>query len=205
MDLLPTFVTVKLKKMKIERSIIVSFVLLVLIASLYRLIPGRPLGFAPQIGIALFSGSIIKNKRYSFLLPIFSMLVSDIFYEVLFQFKISSIVGFYNGQVENYLLFASVTLIGFLIRKENWLHILAGSVAGPSFYFLLSNFLVWLSGGLGINNLPYAKSWDGLIGCYTAAIPFYLGSLYATVFFSVILFGAYSIYTKYSIQRKVAA
>jgi hypothetical protein len=190
--------------MKIERSIIVSFVLLVLIASLYRLLPGRPLGFAPQIAIALFSGSIIQNKRYSFLLPISSMLLSDIFYEVLFQFHISPIVGFYNGQVENYLLFVSVTLIGFAIRKENWFHILAGSVAGPSFYFLLSNCLVWVSGGLGIDNLPYAKSWDGLLACYTAAIPFYLGSLYATFFFSVILFGVYSIYTKYSIQRKAA-
>ena len=75
--------------MKIERSIIVSFVLLVLIASLYRLLPGRPLGFAPQIAMALFSGSIIKNKRYSFLLPILSMLLSDILFELLFQFKIS--------------------------------------------------------------------------------------------------------------------
>ena len=100
--------------MKIERSILVSFVLLVLIASFYRLLPGRPLGFAPQIAMALFSGSIIKNKRYSFLLPILSMLLSDVLYEILFQYKISPIAGFYSGQVENYVLFASVTLIGFL-------------------------------------------------------------------------------------------
>jgi hypothetical protein len=191
--------------MKIERSIIVSFVLLVLIASLYRLLPGRPLGFAPQIAMALFSGSIIKNKRYSFLLPILSMLLSDILYEVLFQFKISPIVGFYNGQVENYLLFASVTLIGFLIRKQNWLQIFAGALAGATFYFLVSNCLVWIAGGLALNNLPYAKSWDGLISCYTAAIPFYQGSLIATVFFSVVLFGGYSIFTKYAFQPKASA
>ena len=177
---------------------------MVLIASLYRLLPGRPLGFAPQIAMALFSGSIIKNKRYSFLLPILSMLLSDILYEVFFQFKITPIVGFYNGQVENYLLFASVTLIGFLIRKQNWLQIFAGALAGATFYFLLSNCLVWMAGGLALNNLPYAKSWDGLISCYTAAIPFYIGSLFATVFFSVVLFGGYSIFTKYAVQPQAS-
>jgi hypothetical protein len=191
--------------MKIERSILVSFVLLVLIASFYRFLPGRPLGFAPQIAMALFSGSIIKNKRYSFLLPIFSMLFSDILYEILFQYKISPIAGFYSGQVENYVLFASITLIGFLIQKNNWFQILAGGLSGTTFYFLTSNFLVWVSGGLGINNLPYAKTWDGLVSCYTAATPFYLGSLYATVIFSVILFGGFRLFSKHSVQSKVIA
>ena len=191
--------------MKIERSILVSFVLLVLIASLYRLLPGRPLGFAPQIAMALFSGSIIKNKRYSFLMPILSMLLSDVLYEILFQYKISTISCFYSGQVENYVLFASVTLIGFLIQKNNWFQILAGGLSGTSFYFLTSNFLVWISGGLGLNNLPYAKTWDGLVSCYTAAIPFYLGSLYATIIFSVILFGGFRLFSKYSAPSKVTA
>jgi hypothetical protein len=191
--------------MKIERSILVSFVLLVLIASLYRLLPGRPLGFAPQIAMALFSGSIIKNKRYSFLMPILSMLFSDIIYEILFQYKISSIPGFYGGQIENYILFSSVTLIGFLIQKQNWFKILTGGVAGATFYFLTSNFLVWIAGGLAINNLPYAKTLEGLLTCYAAAIPFYLGSLYATIIFSVILFGGYRLFSKQSAPIKATA
>jgi hypothetical protein len=65
--------------------------------------------------------------------------------------------------------------------------------------------LVWISGGLGLTNLPYAKTWDGLVSCYTAAIPFYLGSLYATVIFSVILFGGYRLFSKQSVQTKVTA
>ena len=68
--------------MKIDKSIIVSFILLVIIASLYRIMPGRPLGFAPQNAMALFSGSIVKDKKFSFLLPILSMLISDIIYEI---------------------------------------------------------------------------------------------------------------------------
>lgn len=183
--------------MKIDKSIVWSFVLLVVIASLYRIIPGRPLGFAPQIAMALFAGSIIKEKKFSFLLPLLSMFVSDIIYEVLFQFQISSIKGFYDGQLLNYLLFCAVTVIGFLIKKENILHIVAGSFVGATFYFIISNLAVWIGGGLALNNLPYAKTFDGLYNCFMAGLPFYKGSLYATFLFSGILFGGYFIMNKY--------
>ncbi|MEO7769293.1 MAG: DUF6580 family putative transport protein [Ferruginibacter sp.] len=188
--------------MKIDKSIVVSFVLLVLIASLYRIMPGRPFGFAPQIAMALFSGSIIKNKKYSFLLPISSMLVSDMIYEVLFTYHISPIPGFYSGQLMNYFLFAAVTVVGFMIKKENWLHIAAGSVAGATFYFIASNFVVWAGGGLTLNNLPYARTWDGLMTCFAAGIPFYKASLYSTLFFSGILFGGYFLINKFALQKK---
>ena len=52
--------------MKLNKSVVGSFVLLVLMASLYRIMPGRPLGFAPQIAMALFAGSVIKDKKVAF-------------------------------------------------------------------------------------------------------------------------------------------
>ncbi|MEP7110990.1 MAG: DUF6580 family putative transport protein [Ferruginibacter sp.] len=191
--------------MKIDKSIIGSFVLLVVIASLYRIMPGRPLGFAPQIAMALFSGSIIKDKKFSFLLPILSMLVSDIIYEALFQFRISPIAGFYNGQLMNYILFVAITIIGFGVKKENLVHIAAGSIAGATFYFVASNLVVWIGGGLALNNLPYAKTWDGLMTCFAAGILFYKGSLYATLFFSAILFGGYFLIDKYAVRKHIVA
>ncbi|MEO5893716.1 MAG: DUF6580 family putative transport protein [Ferruginibacter sp.] len=191
--------------MKIDKSIIGSFILLVVIASLYRVMPGSPFGFAPQIAMALFSGSIVKDKKYSFLLPILSMLVSDILYEVLFQFKISAIAGFYDGQLVNYMLFAAVTVIGFVIKKENVLHIAAGSIVGATFYFFASNLVVWIGGGLALNNLPYPKTWDGLMACLAAGLPFFKVSIYATLFFNAILFGGYFLLNKYAFRRHVIA
>ena len=132
---------IKFIEMRINKSIIASFVLLVLIASLYRIMPGRPMGFAPQIAMALFSGSIISNKKYSFLLPLFSMLISDIIYEALFFYKLSSIQGFYDGQWINYLLFMAITVIGFAINKSKWTNILAGSFVGVLFFFVASSQL----------------------------------------------------------------
>ena len=191
--------------MKKNNSIITSIVLLVIIASLYRVLPGRPLGFAPQIAMALFAGSIVKDKKFAFILPLLTMLFSDIIYEVLFQFKVSSIPGFYNGQILNYLLFAVLTVVGFAIQKSNPVQILAGAISGTLVYFLLSNFTVWIGGGLAINNLPYPKTMDGLIACYTAAIPFLRGSFYATLIFSAILFGGYALFTKYFEQKTLVA
>jgi hypothetical protein len=204
-DILPIFAPAKNQKMKIDKSIIGSFVLLVVIASLYRIMPDRPFGFAPQIAMALFSGSIVKDKKFSFLLPVLSMLVSDVLYEVLYRFNISSTAGFYGGQVVNYILFAAVTIIGFAIRKDNLLQIAAGSIAGATFYFITSNLAVWLGGGLALNNLPYARTWDGLMTCYAAGLLFYKGSLCATLFFSAILFGGYYLLARYSLRRHAVA
>jgi hypothetical protein len=199
------FLWLKIIKMKIDKSIIGSFVLLLLMASLYRIMPGRPLGFAPQIAMALFSGSIVKDKKYAFLLPLFSMLVSDIIYEVLFVTKLSTIQGFYDGQWINYLLILSVTVIGFAVNKNKWMQILAGSISSVLFYFAASNFAVWIGGGLGLNNLPYPKTMEGLSACLAAGLPFLKGSFYATLLFSSIFFGSYYLINKSSAQKAIAA
>ena len=191
--------------MKIDKSIVISFILLVVIASLYRVMPGRPYGFAPQIAMALFSGSIVKNRKYAFLLPLCSMLLSDALYEVLFQFKISAIPGFYGGQWINYLLFVAVTFIGFAVNQNKWISILGGSLAGVLFYFLASNFAVWIGGGLGLNNLPYAKTIDGLITCLAAGVPFMKNSFFATLFFSAVFFGSYYLLNKKVIASETAS
>ncbi len=189
--------------MKISKSIIWSFVLLVAIASLYRIMPGRPLGFAPQIAMALFSGSIVKDKKFAFLMPLFSMLLSDVLYEILFTLKIAPYGGFYEGQLTNYIILLAVTVIGFAINKNKWYSILGGSVAGVLFFFFVSNFAVWAGGGLDLNNQPYPKTFAGLQTCLAAGLPFLKGSFYATLFFNAVLFGGYHLFSKY-FDRKTA-
>src|SRR3989442_13870012 len=97
--------------------------------------PGRPLGLAPQIAMALFGGSVIADKKMSFLLPLLSMFVSDVIYEILYQNNLSSLAGFYSGQWMNYILFGAITVIGFFIKRENILNIIGGSLVGATFYF----------------------------------------------------------------------
>lgn len=176
-----------------------------LIASLYRIMPGRPLGFAPQIAMALFAGSIVKDKKFAFILPLFSMFISDLTYEVLYSFNISSVPGFYDGQFLNYVLIGAVTFIGFAINRKKIAQIVAGSFAGAIAYFFVSNLAVWMGGGLALNNLPYPTTMEGLLSCLTAGLPFLKGSLYATLFFSAVLFGGYYLLEKSGYTKPVLA
>ena len=179
--------------MKPNKIILWSIVLLVAIAALYRIIPGRPPGFAPQWAMALFAGAVIKDRKWALAIPIFSLLISDALYQVLYINNWSTIPGFYQGQWINYLLFATVTFFGFLIRKSSISQILLLSLAAPTYFFIVSNFLTWV--GVG-EYVEYPKSFSGLLSCYGAGLPFYKYSLMATLLFSFILFGSYRIVSK---------
>ena len=183
--------------MKITKNAIVALVLLVLVSALYRVFPNRPLGFAPQYAMAIFGGALfIKDKKKAFLLPVLSMFLSDLLYQGLYSAGMSNFPGFYEGQWQNYLLFALLTCIGFFIKKINVVNVAAASVAAPTVYFILSNFVVW-AGWQGTRGFNRPKTFAGLMQCYTDALPFYPNSVYATLFFSLVLFGGYYIVKHY--------
>jgi len=190
--------------MKITRQVVVSFILLIVIASLYRIMPERPYGFAPQIAMAIFGGAIIKDKKLSFLLPLLSMFISDAMYEILYRNGVGEMRGFYEGQIINYILFASITVFGFLIRRINIAKIIGASLAAPTAFFLLSNFSVWLSSSPEAG-LSRPKTFNGLLMCYTDGLPFYPWSVASTLIFSLILFGGYYLFTRQTEVKKQIA
>lgn len=176
--------------MKTSKQLALSFILLILVAALYRIMPGRPYGFAPQIAMAIFGGAVIKNKKFSFLLPLSAMFVSDALYQLLYMNGIGAIPGFYDGQLLNYLLFAGLTVFGFFIKNFNVKKIAIASVAAPTTYFLISNFLVWASTS-PLAGLARPKTFNGLLMCYADGLPFYPWSVASTLIFSGLLFGSY--------------
>jgi hypothetical protein len=189
--------------MKFNKSNLVILCFLIVAAALYRAWDGRPFGFAPQIAMALFAGSVSSNKKFAFLFPVISMFISDLLYQVLYLQGVSSIKGFYGGQLENYLVITSVTLIGFYINRNKPVQILAGSLIGAIYYFILSNFLVWIGGGLDINNQPYEKSFAGLMECFTVALPFFRWSLISTLVFNGVFFGGYYLLSKNLLKKEL--
>jgi hypothetical protein len=190
--------------MKITRQILGSFLLLIIIVSLYRIMPGRPYGFAPQIAMAIFGGAIIKDKKFAFILPLLSMFVSDALYQLLYINGVGNIPGFYDGQLVNYILFAALTVFGFFIKNFNVKRIAIASLSAPTAYFLVSNFLVWISAS-PLAGLQRPKTFSGLIMCYGDGLPFYPWSIAATFVFSAILFGSYYFMTRPSEKMVVAA
>jgi len=178
-----------------NKTFLISLLMLVIVAALYRIIPGRPWGFAPQWAMAVFAGAVVKDRKWALVLPVLSMFLSDLLYQVLYLNGLSSIPGFYEGQWQNYVLFALLVFIGFFIKKINVVNILVASLAAPTVYFILSNLVVW-AGWSGTRGLGRPKTWSGLMLCYNDALPFYKGSLIATVVFSAILFGTYYLLRK---------
>lgn len=194
--------------MKGNKSLWISFALLVLAASLYRAWPDRPYGFAPQMAMALFGGAVISNKRLAFLLPLLSMLLSDVLYQVLYNNGLTQIKGFYSGQWLNYLLIAGVTVFGFLLKKITALRVALFSLSGSLIFFLTSNFSVWAGGG----GFQRPKTFSGLLQCYADGLAFYrdyglirgfYGNIFlGDLFFCLLLFGSFYLLGRTVLQQE---
>jgi hypothetical protein len=187
--------------MNSSKNIFWSFIILVIVAALYRIIPGRPFGFAPQWAMAIYAGAVIKDKKWAFVMPVLSMFVSDMLYQALYMGKLSDMPGFYEGQWQNYLLFTLLVFVGMVIKNLKLFQIVIASVAAPTLYFLVSNFLVWASNG-ATRGLNRPKNLNGLLLCYTDGIPFYKMSILATLVFSAILFGSFILVRNYQTKAR---
>ncbi|MDZ4795340.1 MAG: DUF6580 family putative transport protein [Bacteroidota bacterium] len=157
-------------------------------------------GFSPVIAIALFSGFIIKQKDMSFLLPLIALFISDVAIQLLYTADLFPYAGFYNGQWKNYLILMSATLIGWALKGRNYTSLLAGGIAAPTVFFLLSNFGVWLAS----TEVTYTKDFGGLMNCYSAGLPFYKNALIATLVFLPGILFLYNYMTRQKAQLTLA-
>ena len=147
--------------------------------SLFRLIPHPP-NFTPIFAISVFAGIKFKDNLFSYLVPVFAMLVSD------------AIIGFHSGMIIVYL---AIVLSAFISRRFNKINT---SVLGSCIlFYLITNFQVW------VMSSSYPKSLTGILECYTLAIPFLGMTLLSTFFYSYVLFYVYSFLSKIKFYQKI--
>ena len=176
--------------MKLNKEIVIALIIMIVTSALYRVLPGRPFGFAPQIAIALFSGSLfVKNKHFAFLLPLVSMFLSDLMYQILYVNFLSPIQGFYDGQWQNYLLISALAIFGFGLQTNRVSKFVGNFIAAPTVYFLVSNFMVWAS--FGGYQRPLTAS--GLMQTMIDGLPFYGYSVAGTFVFAAVIFGGFKL------------
>ncbi len=158
--------------------------LVVLLAVLTRFIPHMP-NFSPVFAALLFGGAHLK-RRDAIWYPLLLLAVSDV---VLTTQVYRMRLGW--GQSITWLGFAALALIGYGLRKrETIARVGVAALAGPTAFFFISNFGVWLGWRM------YPATWDGLITCYLAALPFYRNSLVSSVAYTALLFSANYIYQR---------
>lgn len=189
--------------MKINGRIILFTILLVVLATACKFFFGPNLawsGFSPVIAIALFAGFIMRKKDSSFLLPLLALFISDGVIELLYRTGNFDYAGFYGGQWKNYLLILSATLIGWMLNSKRTAGLVAGGIIAPTFYFLVSNFLVWQ----GTSEVVYARNFNGLLNCYEAGLPFYRNSIGAMLVFLPVILFSYNYITRNKAELSLA-
>ena len=149
---------------------------LIVLAILTRLIPHPP-NFAPITGIALFSAINFNNRFFKFFVPLISLVIFDL------------IIGFSLINIFVYLSFIVIVLVGNHFKKIKLKSILISSVV----FFIISNFGVWIIG--------YPKTVNGIIMCYTAAIPFFINSILGDLFYSYILKYSFNVTLKSKVVK----
>src|SRR5215470_10862684 len=81
--------------------------------------------------------------------------------------------------------YAGVVLLGsgMLRKRTTPTGVVGAGLAASISFFLISNFWVWAAGNM------YPHNFSGVLTCYTAAVPFFRGTLLGDVLFSVTFFG----------------
>jgi hypothetical protein len=182
---------------KQQTSSIIIAVLLILAAAISRVLM-YPHNFSPMIGMAIFAGAIIKDKKLAFALPLFSMFLSDVMFEV---FKIAP--GFWGwGQLVGYGIFALITVIAFSLKKPTVLKVAGYSIISSVIFFVLSNAAFFILDNPIYHT--YTQNFNGFINCYVQAIPFFRTSLAADLVYSAVLFGSYYLLEKYALKKAIA-
>jgi len=190
--------------MKIKGRIVVFTLLVIFVTTISKLMFSPKIvwsGFSPVIAVALFSGMIVKEKSKSFLLPLLALFISDVLIQLFYKMGLFPFEGLYAYQWLNYAILLTVTLIGWLLQGKNYTSLLAGALAGPVLFYLISNFSVWAGHGGYLRPMTL----NGLMLCMVDGLPFFGHSLAATLLFLPGLLVSYNAIVKRQYSITLAA
>lgn len=155
---------------------------IVLSATILR-IALHPTNFSALDAMALFCGTYFARRSTALIVVLASVWIGDIFLDATL---------FYPGFYWQYAAYGLTTLLGayFLKNKFNAIRFFTVSISISLLFFTISNFGVWCSG------LIYPLTFNGLITCYIAAIPFLKNTLLSDLLFGGVLFGCFETYCR---------
>jgi uncharacterized protein DUF6580 len=148
---------------------------IIIIAAALRIAP-HPWNFTPVGAMALFSGALLRDRRFAFAFPLLALFLGDVF------------IGFHKLIPVVYASFLLTVLIGRWVQNHRSLaRISAATLLGAIQFFLLTNFAVWWL----LNSFP--KTAAGLAACYLSGLPFFWNTLAGDAFYSLLFFGGFAL------------
>ena len=143
-----------------------SAYLALLLAVLSRILPHT--FHAVSLNLTAVGGSLLffgaRRSRWQALVAILALAATDYYltvYAYNFPFHVS-------GYLVTWAWYGAVCLLGsgLLSKKASALRVTSAVLASATSFFILSNLMVWISGGM------YPMNAEGLGTCYVAAVPF---------------------------------
>ena len=153
----------------------IFILIIIVLAAATRLIPHPP-NFTPIIAMGLFGGAYIHNRSLAVIVPIGAMFLADLF------------LGFHSTIYFVYGSLLLVTILGMiLINKITIKNYTVAALSSSFLFFLITNLGVWLTSSY------YPKNIQGILSCYTMALPFFGNTLIGTLLYSSVMFGGYEL------------
>ncbi len=147
---------------------------LIFLAATLRLLP-HPDNFAPITAAAIFGGAFLP-RRYALTVPLAVMILTDL------------VIGLHDVILVTWGTYALIALASNIwLKKPSFGRAAVLALASSLFFFLTTNFAVWLVSDM------YPHTLAGLAGCFTLALPFFRGTLTSDVIYTTVLFGVYAL------------
>ena len=176
------------QKLKSSFSYLVILAILIALGVAGRLLPHPP-NFTPMAAIALFAGFIFIKRYMAVVAVISTMLLCD-------YFAFGSLSASWFGSKSMFVVYLAllfpIVFKNFLQKKLGVLRIFGAALASSSVFFLATNFAVWAFSPM------YEKTFEGLVLCYTMAIPFFQNTVAGDLIWSGVIFGTYFALRNYS-------
>lgn len=163
--------------------------LILLAAVLSRLMPHPDwLNFTAVGGALLYFGA--RRSWREMLAPLAALMVTD-YCLTVFSYHYAFV---WTAYVTTWAWYLAAMALGHILlhARTTFVRVAAGVVLGPTSFFVLSNYAVWVGG------VMYPHTLAGLGTCYLAAIPFYRNDLASTAIVAALAFGVPVLVRRYS-------
>jgi hypothetical protein len=151
---------------------------MIVLAAVVRIMP-HPWNFTPIGAMAIFSGSMFRDRRLAFLFPLAALFAGDLF------------VGLYRIIPIVYASFLFSVLIGrWLAERRSVLRIGGAVFLGALQFFLISNAAIWQF----YDTYPHTPA--GLVACYIVGLPLFGNTLAGDALYATLFFGIFALAEK---------
>jgi hypothetical protein len=166
--------------------------LLLLVAVLSRVLPHAGwLNFTAVGGALLYFGA--RRPWREMLAPLAVLMATD-YYLTVYAYHYSFR---WQGYVITWAWYLAAMALGQILLRSRttFVRVAAGALLGPTSFFVLSNYAVWVGGGM------YPRTLGGLGACYVAALPFYRNDLVSTAIVAGVAFGVPALVRRLSLAQ----